>query len=273
MDDEVARVPSQTLMPGLRFESGTPWRIHMQSIQVLLDALGTDLTNAFVRCFGAVERLVSIVDIMNMNFENAGRDTVRGERNLHTLGMFAAGLVYELREGVRHLGEAGVEGRLTSEGLERWRMLETFATLSNADTLSQIRNCMAFHLGDPAIVQRGIERLARPEKREDGTEESPRELVLCRGDGPKQFECSWDFAGNVILAGIRVRPPGVTPGTPNSRRWVDEADMKAALTEARDNHLRVARLVAEVFLDLMRRSGANLDPLGPMAQRASHSDE
>jgi hypothetical protein len=72
-------------MPGLRFEPGTPWRIVARNLDVLRRALGDDLLNAFARCFAAADRLMTILDCMTLNGEHVGVDTVRGERNLHSL--------------------------------------------------------------------------------------------------------------------------------------------------------------------------------------------
>jgi hypothetical protein len=255
---------SQTLMPGLHFDAGRPWRIRIDSIDVLRQAFGDELTVALIRCFGAVDRFVSILDVMHMNMTSIGHDSVRGERNLHTLGMFSAGLVYEVREGVRQLQSAGIATRLSTLGLERWERLQRMSALVNEDALSQIRNCLAFHLGEPEIVQRGIRRVAG-ERHADGTEDPKREgLIVISGDGARQVETRHDFVGDVILAGIRIRPPDVAPGTPNSRRWLSGADLDAALTEASKGHLRVATLANEVFLDLLRQVGANLGALDPL---------
>lgn len=51
MADENEMPRLQTLMAGLHYESGDQWRFTIDSIDVLRDALGHDLTNAFVRCF------------------------------------------------------------------------------------------------------------------------------------------------------------------------------------------------------------------------------
>jgi hypothetical protein len=69
--------PSQTLMAGLHFESGTPWKLTVDSIDVLTAVFGEKLLNAFIRCSAAADRLVSILDCMRLNHED-GVNTVRG---------------------------------------------------------------------------------------------------------------------------------------------------------------------------------------------------
>lgn len=209
---------------------------------------------------------------MHMNYEVAGRDSVRGERNLHTLGMFAAGLVYELREGVGQLRDLDLPSRLGDDGVARWSELVRFAELRNKDALCQIRNCMAFHLGREEVVTRGMRRIAGEEDA-DGTKDEPRSLVMMSGDGRRTIDARHDIAADVVLAGIRIRPPDVPEGTPNSRRWMTGGDLEDALKEARDVHFRFARLVDEVFLDALRKAGANFDALGPMQVEKDDDDD
>ena len=47
---------SRELMPGLRFQAGTPWTLTVDTIDVLRTAFGDDLLNAFVRCLAASGR-------------------------------------------------------------------------------------------------------------------------------------------------------------------------------------------------------------------------
>ena len=42
-----------------------------ESIDVVRQALGNDLTIAFVRCFGAVDKLVTILDVMHLGATDA----------------------------------------------------------------------------------------------------------------------------------------------------------------------------------------------------------
>ena len=95
--------PSQTLMPGLHFEGGQRWKITADSLRVLQGALGCELLNALVRCLAAVDRLFTILDCVSLNKKHLGVDSVRGERNLNALGLFAVGIVHEFREGLHQL--------------------------------------------------------------------------------------------------------------------------------------------------------------------------
>lgn len=194
--------PSQTLMPGLRFEAGNPWHLRLESIDVLRGALGNDLTNAFVRSFAVADRLQTILDCIQLNDEHVGRETVRGERNLHTLGVFAAGLVYELREAVRQLRDNDLASRLSEEGQKRWARLLVLAEPTHEDTMGVLRNCIAFHAGAPDIVQAGIDKLSAEK----------RSLVLATGDGGARVEVRHDFGLDVIFAGMKIRPHDVPKG-------------------------------------------------------------
>jgi hypothetical protein len=194
---------------------------------------------------------------MNLNATHIGVDTVRGERNLTTLGFFSTGLVFELREGIEELRDLDLPSRLSAQGLQRWKQLVELSALKNSATISQLRNCMAFHIGDQRVAADGIVNLAAEK----------RKLVLASGDGPAKVEGRHDLGGDVILAGIRIRPPGVPKGIPNSRRRLEHADLVAALDEASENHFTVIRVLEEVFVDVLSQAGATFEPLNPFAAR------
>lgn len=249
--------PSQTLMPGLHFEAaeeGRPWSLHADSIDVLRNAFGDDLTVGFVRAFSVRDRLQTILDLVEMNDRVVGRDCVRGERNLHTLGMFAAGLVYEFKECVEDLVRAKVHDRLSPEGMQRWDRLQRLAVLRNEDAIKQLRNLLAFHSGDPDVIRAGLKVMTK--------RGGP--VSIISGRTGENVELRHDFAQNVVLAGIDVRPAGVPKGTPNSRRPMDEDDLKSALEEAIDGHFTVVSLLSDLLHDVLRTAGAGLLPLDPL---------
>jgi hypothetical protein len=70
--------------------------------------------------------------------------------------VFAAGLVFEFREGLEALRSEKLASKLSAGGKDRWKKLEAFAELTNEDTLCQIRNKLAFHIGDEDTVRKGI---------------------------------------------------------------------------------------------------------------------
>jgi hypothetical protein len=242
-------------MPGLRFHNeGSRWRLEADNASVLVAALGEHLLAAFARCFAAVDRLATIADMILLNHERVGQDTLRGERNLNALGIFAAGLVYEFREGLRHLQKAGIEGRLSEQGKLRWQKIAPYMDPKTEEILHQLRNCLAFHLGEERVVRRGIRILA---------EKKDRRLCILAGDGPAAIQTRHDFGADLVLAGIRVPDEAFPLGPKNPRRPLDGDDLEAAYSESVDAHLALVHRLDEVFFDVLRQAGANLEPLLP----------
>ena len=147
--------------------------------------------------------------------------------------------------------------------------LVAFADLKNEAVLRQLRNVMAFHLGKPYIVERGIRRVAGafdPDER--------RPLVLVSSDdGGTRVHARHDFGPDVMLAGIRVPDATALPDASDPTRWLTNDDLVSALTEARDGHFRLARLIDEVFFDALREAGAELDPLEPSVPDEDEDDD
>ncbi len=89
MSDDRRRPRSQSVTGGMHFdagEPGKPWRITIDTIDALRAAFGDELLNAFVRCFAAADRLMTIVDCMAMNRERLPSDSVRSQRNHNQTG-------------------------------------------------------------------------------------------------------------------------------------------------------------------------------------------
>ncbi|MDP9033227.1 MAG: hypothetical protein M3O50_00330 [Myxococcota bacterium] len=242
-------------MPGFHFEAGARWLLTIETIDVLRVALGDELLNAFARCSATTDRLLTLLDCLSLNATHVGNDTVRGERNLSILGMFSAGLIYELREGLQELRDLNLPSRLSPQGCERWAKIVEFAELKHEDTLCQIRNVMAFHIGEKEVASRGIRRLAAEK----------RKIVVAMGEGPKMINGRNVLGGEVLIAGISIRPPGTPAGTSHSRRPLSSDDFEAAIVEASESHHAVVTMFEEVFADLLRQSGAHFDPLPPLA--------
>jgi hypothetical protein len=253
--------PSQRLMSGMHFEAkaGKPLTLWIDSVDVLRERLGEPVTNAFVRCFAALDRLMSIFDAVHLNTKHTKAGTVRHERNFHTLSVFAAGLVFEFREGIRQLRDADVAGRLSAHGRQRWSKLLEFAHPKHEAVMREIRNNLAFHIGDPDVVARGIRRLAG----EDDPYDRKPQAVMSSDDEGGRVNTRHDLGLAAILAGMKVTPAGIPP-TPNSRQWMTEEDFKSGLTEAIDGHFAISALFDDVFFDALREVGANLEPLPPM---------
>jgi hypothetical protein len=198
--------------------------------------------------------MMTIYDCILLNQRHVGEATVRRQRNLNTLGLFSAGLVFEFREGLRALRDLGIASRLSDNGRERLVRLLQFADLGHEDALRQLRNAAAFHIGEREIALRGIKRLA----------EEGRELVIASGDGAPRVEGRHDLGIEVILAGINVRPAGVPKNTPHSNQRLSKEELEGAIAEASDGHMAVVEWLDDLFMDLLHQAGANVEPLEPL---------
>lgn len=251
-------------MSGLMFvnEDGRRWRLEARNVTVLTDAFGEAVLIGFCQCFAVADRLRSILDLMHLNYEGAGRDTLRGERNLQTLGAFACGLVFELRTSLLYLdSETDLRSKLSDVGLRRWEKVARYARLENHQRMSRVRNYLAFHPGDAPVVRRGIQRLAS-----EGTS-----LVVIAGDGPRKVDGQHSFGTSVILAGLNVTD--IDADGNETVRQLENDDLRLAYTEARDGHMVVLKRLEEVFLDALRTAGASLDELPPDDDDDEEDDE
>jgi len=252
------------LLPGLHLvhEGDTRWHLEATSVDVLDGVLGEELLVAFCRGFAALDRLTSLTDMMGANYEIADSESVRFERNLHALALFVLGLLHEFQDALHGLSAANVSDRLSDEGRRRWAQLLELMSFRNGETIKKLRNAMAFHVGDAAIVRRGL-RVLRSEGRA---------LRILTADGVRRVDARHDFGGDAILAGLRIDDPQLPSGAANRadpgdrKRGLEDEDLERAYTEIQKAHFGLIYLLEEVFLDALREGGAQLEPL-PLRER------
>jgi hypothetical protein len=82
-------------------------------------------------------------------------------------------------------------------------------------------------------------------------------------------ESRHDYAFEVIMAGMRIRPPGTKKGTPNARRPATMKDFADAFQEAKVSHSEIMSLLDAIFIDVLRQAGATFETPPPIAEDAA----
>lgn len=258
--------PSRDLMPGLHFinEDDKRWRVQADNIDVLVNALGSNVLEGFCQCFAVADRVITTLHLMAINDAHAPghRDQVDGERNFIALCNFACGFVYELVEGLETLDAAGVAERLSPEGRKRWASLMRYATLEHRQIIKLVRNLLAFHPGEKKVVRRGIKTLS--------SEGAP--VTVMASEGTALAGVRHEFAMAVVIAGIRVSDESIPVEERPEGRRLQEEDLAAAFKEARDCKFKLMPLLQQVFADALRVAGADLGQLGPEVESEIEGD-
>jgi hypothetical protein len=231
------RPPPRSLGLGLVYQAGTPWSVRAEDFAAFRSALGDELLVAFCRAFTVTNKLMSIIDLMGMNYKLAKGDEVRLDTNHHFLGLLASGYAHELSEVLTELRRAGVEEFLSDEGKQRWAKLVVFERFAEKKMIKIVRDELAFHPGYARTMRAGLDRLAKEKQPVD----------IFRGDGSMAYHSRVDLGLVAAFAGLQL----------------DVDSLRAAFTEVHDLHMLTLRELVEVFGDVLRSKGADLGPLGP----------
>jgi hypothetical protein len=245
LKQEISTMPAKQSSPKLRYIEGPPWKIVVDDIGVLRRALGEQLLASFARCLAASERLLTIDDCILLN-DQYPKDSIRRNRNIMTLGLFSVGLVHEFREGLEALEKSGLGKQLTADGQAKLQELLQFKNFEHESSISQLRNTVAFHLGEQRVALRGLRRLSN----------DAREIVVASGDGQIAGECRYDFAMEIMMAGINARPVGIPKNTLDSNKRLTTEEITGAIHEARNAHNAALQLLDGIFVDLLQQVGA-----------------
>ena len=232
---------------GLVFKPGPPPELLVTGFQRFRVAMGDDLLIAFCRGFSLLYRLASVVDLMGLNYKIADSEPVRHTRNFQTLGLFACGLAHELPNVFYDLRRASVETFLSAEGKKRWARLARFERLSERKIIKKVRDELAFHAGEPKTMALGLERLTA----------KPRPVSLYTSDAGKRPQQTFGLGLEVMFAALAIDL---------------KSELRPAYTEVRDANVSMLRALGEVFLDVLRAKGADLNPLPPERSALHVSD-
>ena len=187
----VDRLPLSFGTERIKYANGS-WSLVANDISQLKDGVGERTLWAFARCFDAIDRLVSLTDLLPRN-EKA---TARLVRNQWTAFILAAGLMHEVGMAIRDLA---VKKRLSSEGQAAWKRLDAIVDRWTTGECKVARDNLAFHLDQKM-------RLFRPGLSELQRRRLP--VVLVTGDKSTAIETTFTFGRDVLSLGLWPVLPG-----------------------------------------------------------------
>jgi len=101
-------------------QEGGKWKIELKQFAAFREQLGSDVVNAFCRCFVHADRLQSLISFTYASEQLHGRESVAFTRNLHTMVWFTVGTLRELATAIRDLRAALKKRGLLDVTAEPW---------------------------------------------------------------------------------------------------------------------------------------------------------
>ena len=176
-----------------RAEGGTGWSIDIKNFGQFQDTLGSDVLNAFCRCFVHSDRLASMISFAYVSEQSHGRDSVAFGRNLHTMVWFTIGTLRELAFAIRDCRSALKKRGLLDPNHEAWlRLRELEDRWDGDELLRKMRDRGAFHV-DRKVIAGGLKELAPLP-----------DVVLCRGEGSKADGTSFTLGLEAMHNGLGI---------------------------------------------------------------------
>ena len=204
----------------------------------LFAAIGQPLVEAFVPVLIAIDRLASYTDALEMNYRSRGEDTVRHQRNHRTYVLAIGGIMHELRGAIEALDKAGVTRRLSAIGQTAWQRVVKRMQMPDQQRHGYLRNQLYGHLG-AKFAHRGAEDVVQRA-----------EIVLRASDGGTTQDAHFDFALDVVLAGLH-----------SEDKPYDNEHLDAVVAGFRGGHEAIAAYIELVFWDVLRSTGVRLNAL------------
>lgn len=228
------RLVGNASRPAVTWRSGAggSWRLETPHLSAVVAAIGDDVFKAFCRCHVHVNRLVSIAQLMLLNYEKVRLDTVAGGRNARSLVWFAAGTLRELSLALQGLRAALAKRQwldLDAKALETIREVEKH--WQENPVHRSLRDQAAFHVDD-SVVGRGVDLLA--------ARGGP--TLLAEGSGGADQDACFIFADEAV--GVGIHP-----------------DTEVTRVALRNVHVdqRVTLVIQELFVAALRRAGVEVD--------------
>ncbi len=164
--------------PPLEFKSedgSNRWAIEASDFARLVDVLGSEVMNAFCRCFVHADRLTSLIGFVFSSEERYGKDSPPFQRDLQTMVWFTVGTLRELALAIRDLRSSMAKRGTLDIKAPPWIVLAEVERRWEDDPIYRnMRNVAAFHV-DSDMTAKGLAALARQGR-----------VVLIQGDGRPQ---------------------------------------------------------------------------------------
>ncbi len=166
------------------------WTIRVEDFATFRQTLGTDVLNAFSRCFVHADRLTSLIGFVDLSEKRHGTDSRPFSRDLQTTVWFAVGTLRELALAVRDLRSALAKRDRLDPTSASWMTLQQFEQRWEDDSFYRnMRNIVAFHI-DPDMTEKGLEALS-----------SQGRVVLFEGEGERQQNASLRLGLEALFMG------------------------------------------------------------------------
>jgi hypothetical protein len=148
--------------------------------------------NAFCRCFIHADRLTSMVSFAYLSEERYGRDSVAFGRNLHVMVWFTIGTLRELARAINDCRNAlAKRGMLDPKSAPWIRLREVEDRWERDPSYRKMRDRAAFHV-DADVIEAGLRELLADN----------RDVILCKGDGPKADSSSMTLGLEAQINGL-----------------------------------------------------------------------
>lgn len=135
------------------------WTIEVNGFAEFREKLGTDVLNAFARCFLHVDRLNSLTGFAFFTHKEYGETSPAYSRDLQTVVWFAVGTLRELAVAIRDLKAALAKRDALDPKSAPWVRLQELEKRWEGDAFfRKMRDWYAFHV-DQDLTEKGLVEL------------------------------------------------------------------------------------------------------------------
>lgn len=167
------------------------WKIELKEFRAFREQLGSDVLNAFCRCFVHADRLQALVSFAFVSEKYHGADSVAFSRNLNTMVWFTVGTLRELASAIRELRSALKKRDLLEPDSDPWlKLRELEDRWENDAFFRKKRDTIAFHV-DGDVIEKGLDELVKDKA----------EVFLSQGDAKHADATSLTLGFHALVNG------------------------------------------------------------------------
>lgn len=174
----------------VRDPESEPWTIEIEGFADFRQKLGSDVVNAFARCFIHADRLTSLIGFAYLSEESYGGDSRPFARDLQTVVWFVVGTLRELATAIRDLRAALAKRKLLDPNSSPWKTLREVEKRWEDDPFfRKMRDIVAFHV-DAKVIEKGLQAL-----------DNQHRVVIVEGEGEPQRNASLKLGLEALFMG------------------------------------------------------------------------
>jgi hypothetical protein len=207
-------------------------KIVIEGARDLRDRIGHDLFAAFLKCFGGIDRLLALEQILFFTQTQQDHKLHSYVRNLRLIVTTLSSTMYETAKALQELRDACVKDKLQDKSL--WDPVDKLRAKWQGDPrVAKMRNKLGFHLGEIELYEKGLEFLLQDSD----------EHIFEALDGTKRHEGETRLPVEALLAALKI----------------DKADLDAVLKMTWEAHSTLPELLNRVWGDVLRSAGVSLE--------------